>query len=127
MEMQEDVFSRIEGLLRGSEYAGLAGLLAGTELAQLAAVWTRLPPLGRLAAFKLLDAPRAMELYRRLPFKEKYHLLCGFPLSSIAPILEGLPPARRRLFVSLPRQCYDRMFRQLASERLEIAVPLCNN
>ena len=88
-------------------------------LAELAKTWTKLPALDKLVAFKRLDAPRALEFYTLLPFNEKYFLLCGFPLQSIAPVLEGLPLGQRRRFVSLPREFYERMFRQLVAERAE--------
>ena len=81
----------------------------------------------KLVVFKLLDAPRALELYGTLPFREKYFLLMGFPLNSIAPVLEGLSAAQRRHFVQLPRQSYDRMFRQLISESAELTVTVGTN
>jgi hypothetical protein len=68
-----------------------------------------------------------MQLYAALPMKEKYYLLCGFPLQSIAPVLENLTTAQKRHFVQLPRENYDRMFRQLVSERVEINFPLSKN
>jgi len=97
------------------DYAALEKSLAEADLAELAASWSALAPMRKLVAFKLLDAPRALELYEKLPFAERYFLLCGFPLQSIAPILEKLSPLERRLFVQLPRGFYDRMFRMLAA------------
>lgn len=113
--------------LAGRDYGRLETLMAAANLAELALLWPALAPLEKLVLFKLLDAPRALEFYARLPFNEKYFLLCGFPLQAVAPVLEGLPPAERRRFVQLPREFYDRMFRQLVSERVEMTVPLENN
>lgn len=101
--------------------------MSSANLAELAIAWPKLKPLQKLTLFKLLDAPRALEFYARLPFDEKYFLLCGFPLQSIAPVLEGLSSADRRRFVQLPREFYDRMFRQLVSERVEMTLPIENN
>lgn len=125
--MTREESSQIRSLLKVADYAALKGLLAEADLKKLSALWPRLGPMEKLVLFKLVEAPRVMDLYRRLEFKEKYHMLCGFPLSAIAPILEDLEPARRRLFVELPREFYDRMFRQLASERVEMSVSLRNN
>ena len=90
-------------------------------------IWPQFGALNKLVLFKLMDAGRAMEFYAQLPMKEKYYLLCGFPLSSIAPILETLEPVQRRVFVQLPREFYDRMFKQLVTERVEINFPLSKN
>ena len=117
----------IEVLLHGNKYAELEKLMAEINLERLERFWPRFKPLEKLVLFKLLDAPRAMDFYGLLPFREKYYLLCGFPLNTIAPILESLKPSQRRLFVQLPRKFYDRMFRQLVSERVEITLSLRNN
>jgi len=83
--------------------------------------------MSKLVLFKLMDANRAMAFYASLPMKEKYYLLCGFPLSAIAPILEDLEPSRRRVFTQLPREFYDRMFKLVVSERVDINFPLSTN
>ena len=125
--MPEVEFDRLAALLRGGRYADLASALEGAETALLAAGWQGLSPLEKLVFFKLMQGPRAMDLYARLPFKEKYFLLCGFPLQAIAPVLETLSPSERRLFVSLPRECYDRMFRQVVSPRVEFDFTVRKN
>jgi Mg/Co/Ni transporter MgtE len=109
---------KIEALLRAKDYAALEKQLSALPLKELAAAWPRLGRLDKLVVFKLLDAPRALELYGLLPFDEKYYLLCGFPLQSIAPVLEDLALAQRRHFVQLPRESYDVMFRQLALDKV---------
>ena len=88
-------------------------LETGADLAALARSWPRLDSLRKLLLFKLLAAPRALELYGRLPFREKYFLFCGFPISVIAPILEDAPPALRRAFVQLPAKFGDLMRQDL--------------
>lgn len=113
---------KISELLRRRDYAAVENALQTADLGALAQEWADLAPLERLVAFKLLDAPRALDLYERLPFKDKYHLLCGFPLQSIAPVLEGLPLGERRRFVQLPREFYDRMFRRLISDRVTLTI-----
>jgi hypothetical protein len=113
---------RLTQLLSARDFAALEAALSLAPLDGLPDWWRELSPLDRLVAFKLLDAPRALEFYGRLSFKEKYFLLCGFPLQSIAPVLEDLPPGQKRRFVQLPREFYDRMFRQLVSERVDMTI-----
>ena len=117
----------IEGLLQRADYLELEKIVADVNLKKLAEAWPNFKPLDKLVLFKLLDAPRAMDFYGSLGFKEKYYLLCGFPLSTIAPVLEKLSAAERRVFVQLPREFYDRMFRQLISERVEMTVSVRPN
>src|SRR5689334_5419950 len=83
-------------LLETKDYAGLEQLMIDADLEHLAGIWPKFKPMEKLILFKLLDAARAMEFYGMLPFKEKYYLLCGFPLNSIAPVLENLDAAERR-------------------------------
>jgi Mg/Co/Ni transporter MgtE len=120
-------YRRIETLLKDAAYAELEELVSQAELAGLAELWAQFGAMSKLVLFKLLDADRALKFYALLPMKEKYYLLCGFPMQSIAPVLETLKPAERRVFVSLPREFYDRMFRGLVSERVEITFPLNPN
>jgi Mg/Co/Ni transporter MgtE len=120
-------YSRLESLLKGSAYPELEQIMAGVDLAELASIWPQFGAMSKLVLFKLIDAQRALEFYEMLPLKEKYYLLCGFPLQSIAPVLEKLSPIQRRLFVSLPKEFYNRMFQQLVSERVEINFPLSKN
>lgn len=117
----------IEKSLENKDYAALEQLVADVNLKELVLAWPDYKPLDKLVLFKLLDATRAMDFYGRLPFKEKYYLLCGFPLNAIAPILEDMDAAGRRRFVQLPREFYDRMFRQLVSERIEMTIPASSN
>ena len=98
------------------DYASLEAELADAAPCDVAAAWSGFSALEKLIVFKLLDAPRAMELFGRLAFAEKYLVFCGFPPQSIAPAIEGLSPQERRPFVQLPREDYDRMFRQLLAE-----------
>ncbi len=120
-------YRRLESFLRDSAFAELETELARADLETLAELWPQFGALNKLVLFKLMDAARAMELYARLSLKEKYYLLCGFSLQSIAPVLEGLKPAERARFVQLPRKFYDRMFKQIVSERVEITFPLNKN
>lgn len=100
-------------LIAERDFAPLERLAASLELPALVEAWRALPSLGRLALFKLLEPPRAMELFYRLGYDEKYFLFCGLPMSSVAPLLEGLPPQEKRRFVSLPRSCQGDMMRDL--------------
>lgn len=104
-------------LVEKKDYAALEERLAGLSTAKLARAWPPLSAMQRLVCFKLLDAGRALELYEALPFREKYELLCGFPLQAIAPVLEPLSLVERRRFVTLPREFYERMFRLLVAEQ----------
>lgn len=105
------------GLLEKRAYAEIRRKLAAVGTPELRAAWAGLSPLQKLTLFKLLDASRAMEFYDSLPFAERYFLLGGFPLQSIAPVLEDLEPSARRLFVQLPRGDWERMFRGLDAAR----------
>ena len=108
--------SLVKKLLGEKDYVALERRLSEVQLAPLAALLPALEPMQKLVVFKLLDAVRAMELFAALPFDEKYFLFCGFPMQSIAPVLEGLTPAQLRSFVQLPREDSERMFRQLLAE-----------
>lgn len=103
----------IAELLKRKEFAALESELAATPIPALLRFWNALNPLERLVAFKLLDAPRALELFEKAPLEEKYFLFGGFPLAAIAPVLEGLPLMQKRHFIQLPRAIYERMYRAL--------------
>jgi hypothetical protein len=109
---------KIDALLRAKDYAALEKELTAAPLKTLSAGWAQRAAFDKLILFKLLDAPRALELYALLPYEEKYFLLCGFPLQSIAPALEPLDASARRRFVQLPRESYDVMFRQLVEDKV---------
>lgn len=102
--------------LRARSIPELRRALATLPRRELLAAWAGLSPLDRLICFKLLDAASALEVFEALPFEERYFLFSGFSAESVAPVLEGLPPAERRLFVTLPKEAYDRMFRGLLGE-----------
>ena len=101
-------------LLARRSYALLRSRLAGERLEFLLAAWPGLDPMSRLVLFKLMDPLRAMEFYGALPYADRYHLFCGFPLDAIAPVLEPLEESERRLFHKMPRDYYERMFRDLS-------------
>ncbi len=103
-------------LLRGKDFAALEAMLARVPAPELARALGDFSPIERLVLFKLLDAPRAMEVFGLVGFDDRYLLFCGFPLQAIAPVLEGLSVLQRRAFVQLPREDGDRMFRLLWSE-----------
>ena len=105
--------ARLVELLRAGDYVGLEAALIAADLGVLARSWCKLSVMDRLVCFKLLDATRALEFYGRLDFERRYEILCAFPLQSIAPVLEPLGVVERTRFVQLPREFYDRMFRQL--------------
>lgn len=120
-------FRALEDLMKSGGYAELRARLATVDRAELERAWAQFKPMEKLVLFKLMDAPAAYQFYSGLSFREKYYLLCGFPLNSIAPVLEAAGPEQKRLFVQLPREFYDRMFRQLVSERVVMRVPIRQN
>lgn len=107
----------ISELIEARKFVELEADLAKLSSAEAARAIAALAPLEKLIAFKLLDASRALEVFDALPFEDRYLVLCGFPLQSIAPVLEDLTYAQRRPFVQLPRDFYERMFRKLAEAR----------
>ena len=64
---------------------------------ELARVWPELDVLEKLTVFKLLPPPRALQFYGDINVEEKYLLLSGFDLNSIAPILEDLPREKSKV------------------------------
>ena len=121
--MKKEEVARVEGLAAAAAYAELDAFAAELSLAGLAKAWSAFKPMTKLALFKLMDPPRALELYGLLPFDERFFLLCAFPLASIAPILETLSPSQKTLFHQMPREYYDRMFRQLVSQTEQAVKP----
>lgn len=103
-------------LIAVGDYAGLRAQLRGADPALLARLWPRLQPLHKLVAFKLMNAAAAMDFFKRLPYDERYFLFCGFAPVCIAPVLEGVPPGSRRLFVRLPAPFQKRMLDDLLRE-----------
>lgn len=97
-------------------------LLSAADEESLAALWPGFSPMEKLVLFKLMDPLRGLKFYGRLAFEEKYFLFCGFPMNTLAPFLEKLAPAERRRFVARPRQCYEKMLRQLIWPRPEAAA-----
>lgn len=102
--------------LRARSFPELRRALATLPRKELLAAWPSLSPLERLICFKLLDAASALSVFEALPFEERYFLFSGFAADSVAPVLEDLPASERRLFVALPKDAYDRMFRGLLGE-----------
>ena len=104
----------IAELLAAADYPRLKSRLGGLAIEELRPLWEALPPLKKLAVFKLLNPERAMSFYEGLGFDDKYLLLCGFEPGSIAPLTEDLPPGRRALFEKLGPDAYQEMLRRLA-------------
>lgn len=120
----------LDGLRRlatSRRYEHLSERLNDEPVRPLAEAWPRLKQLEKLVFFKLLDSDRAMRLYAELPFEEKYFLLLGYAPASVAPALEGLPPAARRLFTRLPEGCYDSMLKLLVGEEIDIPLTFDRN
>lgn len=122
-----DTLTAFRGLTRKGDYPGLKEMLDACDLGALVSGWTELEPMEKLVYFKLLDPERAMEFFGRLDFHEKYFLLGGFDLNSIAPILEALPEQNRVLFRPLETKHYDRMLQQLARGQIDVPLSGLNN
>lgn len=107
--------SELTGLLERRDFAGAKrwALAKGPE--GLAKEFPSLGPVEKLAAFKLLDAKPAMELFDKLSFDDQYFVFSGFDRGSIAPLTEG-SNAARTWFVQLGdaeyRAMLDRMFKR---------------
>ncbi len=120
--------NRVAGELLGRRaYAELKAWLKICDRSSLLRDWNAFPPIDQLVLFKLMEADSAMTFYSRLGLRARFDILCGFPLSSIASTLLDLSEEQKGLFVSLPRENYDRMFRQVVTERVELEVPLRYN
>jgi hypothetical protein len=105
---------RIGALIKSGAYGDLRVWLAAADRPALAHDWPRLTLLHKLVAFKLMDAASALAFYQLLPYQERYFLFSGFPLNSIAPVLEDAAPSLRRLFVQLPAKFHGVMLQGLA-------------
>lgn len=103
-------------LIRRRDFARAKARLALEVDESLARVWVEFKPLEKLLAFKLLEPGRALEFFAVLPFPEKYFLYGGAPLETIAPLLESLPAAERRLFHQMPKSSSEKMLRRLLDE-----------
>jgi hypothetical protein len=112
--MRTHGLKRIGALIKSGAYGDLRVWLATADRSALAQDWPRLAPLHKLIVFKLMDATSALAFYRLLAYKEKYFLFSGFPLQSIAPVIEEASASVRRLFVQLPAKFYGVMLRELA-------------
>ncbi len=119
--------AELRKLLQDEDYERLKTALVGVNCAFLLEVWSGLKSLEKLILFKLLELEPAMGFYSKLSFDEKYFLLCAFDVNSIAPVLEKLSPKQRALFVTLPDPCYDKMFHQVVSERVDITLSIQKN
>lgn len=102
-------------LLSSKDYPRLKARLSGMSPAELAPEWKALPPLEKLAVFKLLAPDVAIAFFRTLGFEDKYLVFCGFDPGAVAPLLEDLPPGRAALFERLGPEAYREMLRQLSS------------
>lgn len=111
--------SQIRRLIGQRAYLDLSSRLAVGGLEALTRLWPELGLLEKLTVFKLLRPPRAFQFYSGIDVEEKYLLLSGFDLNSIAPVLEDLPSDSRSLFWKLPSSYYNRMLHALASEQVE--------
>ncbi len=104
---------RLSTMLKAQDYRRLKDRLQTAKKEDLAREWSALPPWEQLIVFKLMDAPTALDFYGERSLKEKYLLFSGFPLNSIAPVLEDASPEVRRLFVPLPAGFYKTMLAEL--------------
>ncbi len=102
-------------LARAGRWRELKARLSASGTAEAAAAWKDLRPIEKLAAFKLLESPRAMALYQSLEFGERYFLFLGFSYQAIAPVLESLDPGQRRLFLRMGARDYETMLAGLTA------------
>ncbi|MBI5210985.1 MAG: hypothetical protein HY927_13530 [Elusimicrobia bacterium] len=107
--------SVIRPFFERSDFIGLRRKLGAMDTDALAAAYAGLAPMERLVMFKLLAPAAALALCRRLVPAEVYFLLCGFPLQSIAPVLDGLEGWQRASFHESPRGLHDEMLSFLAA------------
>lgn len=102
-------------LLAAGDYARLKARLSTLRPAVLGSEWAALPPLQKLAVFKLLGPVQAMEFFSSISFEDKYLVFCGFEPGAIAPLTEVLSPAKRSLFEKLDADAYREMLRRLGA------------
>ncbi|MHB2025716.1 MAG: hypothetical protein ACYCPQ_03615 [Elusimicrobiota bacterium] len=103
----------LQELFSKSRYFELAQSIRDADIAHLLGYWPDLEPMTKLAVFKLLAPSRAMSLYDKLSFPDRYFIFSGFHAATIAPILESLPISARKLFGKLSRWHYEKMFEGL--------------
>lgn len=104
-------------MLDQAAYADLKECLARSSLEELSSLWDGFASFEKVILFKLMKAKKALALFPRLGFKDRFLLLCAFPPESIAPVLERLAPGDRRLFHRLPGTAYHSMFSELTAAR----------
>lgn len=106
----------LKELLSRRAYGELKARLGVLDLGELAARWGRFSVPDRLVIFKLLDAPRAEDFWRRISFEDRYFLLMALPTESLGPALDHAEAGKRRLFHELPRPVAEKMTREMIAE-----------
>lgn len=92
-----------------------AARAAGPEA--LVRAWPRLPALGRVAAFRALDAGAAARAFAALPEDGRWLAYLGATSEGAAPLLEGAGAAARRALRRAPARERAAMRRALAGGR----------
>ncbi|MBI5882512.1 MAG: hypothetical protein HZB91_05345 [Elusimicrobia bacterium] len=105
--------ARLRLLLEDKDISGLRHAISSSGTEELAALFPGLAPMEKLACFKLMKYETAVAMFQRLSFSERYFLLCGFPLQSIAPLLSGLDGWQRTLFHESPPVLFDRLLDEM--------------
>ncbi|MFA6316690.1 MAG: hypothetical protein WC943_04670 [Elusimicrobiota bacterium] len=108
-----DPLARLPRLLERRDFSGLRHALQSCGPEDLAAWLPSRAPLEKLACFKLMRHETALALFRLLPFSERYFLVCGFPLQSLAPLLSELSGLQRALFHESPPALRDMMLDEM--------------
>jgi hypothetical protein len=86
--------------IRSAAVSGDVGALARAARAagpdELARAWPKLPAVGRVAAFRALDARAAAKLFAALPYEARWIAYLGCLSEGAATLLEGATAAERR-------------------------------
>jgi len=101
-------------LLEYKQYRRLREALQAVSDGEILSCWSRFSPMGHLILFKLMEAGRAVQFFRILPFESRYFLLGGLPLGALGPVLHSMPNEEaQEIFHQLDEEQAEELFRSM--------------
>ncbi len=84
-----DVVLELRRVLRKGDMCGFTTAVRRCGPQVLAAIWNRLTPLGRLAAYQSLHRSSAAKIFATLPMEDRWLIYLGEISRGTAPLFEG--------------------------------------